>query len=99
MNMTARQQRGMEQALAKADDAVDQWPQRALAAIEHYPRAEFIIDELRDWAYQQGLPHPPSEQSWGGVIRRAKNSGLIRCVRTRDTRITRRQAPVWRKQI
>lgn len=41
-------------------------------------RGEFMVENVREFAYQRGLDRPPSERSWAGVVMRAASLGLIR---------------------
>ena len=73
----ALKDQGMQQALEHADAVVDDWSERALEMLVNYPEQSFMAEDLREWAYKQGLPHPPSERAWGGIIGKARNKGLI----------------------
>ena len=68
---------GIQQSLSNADKAVIDWSVKALTLMNRFPASRFMVEDLRAWAYQQGLPKPPSERAWGGVIAKAKNKGMI----------------------
>jgi hypothetical protein len=36
-----------------------------------------MVEDLRKFAYDMGLPKPPSERAWGSVISSAKRDGLV----------------------
>jgi hypothetical protein len=71
---------GMAQALAHANLACPDWEDKALIHLLIYPHGMFMAEEVREWAYQQGLPQPPHERAWGGIIRNARKLGLIKKV-------------------
>lgn len=50
-----------------------------LEFIAHH-RGEFMVEDVREFAYKMGLQRPTSERSWAGVIMRAANLGLVRKV-------------------
>ena len=65
--------------LGWGDDADDQLS----AFLRTYPNREFLAEEVREFAYARGLPKPPNERAWGGVMMRAKAYGLIRWAGTK----------------
>lgn len=68
---------GINQSLAHADQEHEDWGDRAIGFLIRYPEPEFMTEDLRQYAYLNGLPSPPHERAWGGVIVRAKGMGLI----------------------
>lgn len=73
----ALKEQGMQQAIDHADAVVVDWSDQALAMLERFPESRFMVEDLREWAYKQGLARPPSERAWGGVIAKARNAGMI----------------------
>jgi hypothetical protein len=78
----AESERNRDKAIAAAekhaDSEVSEWTAKALGYVEAYPYNTFVTEDVRAWAYENGFPQPPNERSWGGVIRRAKNIGMIK---------------------
>lgn len=103
---TARElaEEGMNRAADHADQVEPRWSDRAYEMLEGYALAhfEFMTEDVRVWAHEEGLPKPPDGRAWGAVTHRAIVAGLIRCDRYRKTRIPPAHAtprPVWRSQI
>lgn len=75
---------GMQMSLFNADLNNPGWPEQARWQVERYlrlyPEKRFQTEDVRRWAYQRGLPEPPSHRAWGSVISKAKRDGLIRFV-------------------
>ena len=92
--------KGMKRAVDHAERHHVSWGDRALAMIPRYPRSRFQAEEIRIWAYSQGLPEPPHGRAWGSVMVRAKNMGLIRCIgyqNVSNPNAHRTPAAVWIK--
>ncbi len=92
---------GIATAADHAEADCGGWQDMALRFLERYPKGEFMTEEIRDFAYSNGLPLPPHERAWGSVIVKAKKDGLIthagfRAVRNPAAHKT--PASVWRKQ-
>lgn len=59
---------------------------------------EFMVEDVRAFAYANGLQRPPSERSWAGTVMRASNLGLIHKVGYRSVKNPRAHATpasVW----
>lgn len=97
--------RGMTRAVEHADKKVPRWSDMAFEYVMDWlaltdSGSELIAPELREWCYEHGLPRPPSEQSWGWVIKRAKKAGLIvhgGFTTYGDTKMHTQSIMVWRK--
>ncbi len=70
-------EQGMRAALDHAEDVNAGWKEAAYMFVLTFPATEFKNEDVRVYAYNNGLPHPPDERSWGGVIRRAMHAGII----------------------
>jgi hypothetical protein len=71
---------GMQQAAARADRAVDNWTERALAFVRDYfkpNRAPTLAEQVRADATAAGIPDPPDARAWGAVFARAKRERLV----------------------
>ena len=68
---------GMEAAIAHAESVQEGWKEAAYYFILVFPNKEFRNEEIRKFAYAKGLPQPPAERAWGGVIVRAARAGMI----------------------
>jgi hypothetical protein len=94
---------GMQLALFNAEDKVPGWAASAMAFLEQfikrYPQLKFQTEDVRRWAYLNGLKNPPNERAWGSVISSAKKDGLIQFVgyeNVSNPRAHSTPASVWR---
>ena len=84
MTFTGRElaRAGAQLALNHADEVHENWGAEACEYLEIFlrlnPRREFMAEEVREYAYKRGLPHPISERAWGAVMSRAQKAGIIR---------------------
>lgn len=98
-------EKGMRQALQHADKVEHRWSEKAyqvlLDFLSHLPEdRKFMTEQFRKYAYENGLPAPPSERAHGSVIRRAAIEGKI--IRVGFGQVTNPKAhcansSVWRK--
>lgn len=91
---------GMERAKNKAERTRPGWIQSAMLSILAFPRAEFRVEELRQFAYANGLDKPPSQRAWGPVIMRARRESLIEFVRyeiAQGNDMHRQPVSLWKK--
>ena len=74
-----RRDAGMDQAVGNAEQKKPGWPEKALAFIEMQPIGKvFMVEDIRVYACSRGLPRPPSNRAWGGVIKKARQLGLVK---------------------
>lgn len=71
---------GMKRA---EDHAGEGWNVRALASVKAFlnsprSRLNFMAEDIRAHAYENGLPKPPHERAWGGVMVKAIKAGWLR---------------------
>jgi hypothetical protein len=95
---------GMQRAVDHADQVEGGWSELAYAMLEQYAfsHCEFMTEDVRVWAHENGLAVPPDKRAWGAVTLRAVREKLVVCDRYRKTRIPPAHAtprPVWRSQI
>ena len=91
---------GMNQAAEHADAEIPGWTHQAfdmlkLFAARHF---EFMGEDVRKWAHDEGFPQPPDRRAWGHVIQRGVRDG----VGYRKTRIPPAHATpraIWRSRI
>jgi len=75
---------GADAAVAHADAVVGSWSERAAALLREYGQTSaevgvtFTAEDVRGFAEDKGLPAAPDSRSWGAVIMRARNAGLIK---------------------
>ncbi len=67
------------------------WNKAARIYLERYwdafPGEGFLTEDVRKWAYENGMPKPPTTcRAWGPIIRSAKDDGLIEFVTMETTR-------------
>jgi hypothetical protein len=69
---------GIERAIEHANRVNGNWSEQAYQFLLEYikDREEFITEDVRQAAIDH-VPQPPNQKAWGGVIVRAKKSGLI----------------------
>jgi hypothetical protein len=95
---------GMRQAADHADAEEPRWTDRAYEALENFARThrEFMTEDARTWAHQNGLPMPPDKRAWGAVTKRAQRANIVVIERYQSTRIPPAHAsprPVWGSRI
>jgi hypothetical protein len=75
---------GIQLSLFNAERNCPDWHGMAMRVLGNYirkfPGKKFQAEDLRAWAYAQGLPEPPSHRAWGSVIVSAKRKGIIQFV-------------------
>jgi len=68
---------GMTRAIDHANRKSPDWEASAFHFLMHYARLPrlrgqpFLIEDAREWAYEQGLERPPDGRAWGAVTRYA----------------------------
>jgi hypothetical protein len=72
-------QDGMQRAIEHADAVEGGWSEMAYAMLEQYAFShfEFMMEEVRRWAQDNGLSAPPTARAWGAVALRASRDRLI----------------------
>lgn len=74
---------GMTRATAHADHCNVGWSDRAyLKARKFLRRIErtFTAEQIRAWAYRNGLEEPTDDRAWGSILTRLSREGHIRKV-------------------
>lgn len=74
---------GIQQAIDHADQVDEKWSETAyrfLLSFISTTTTEFMVEDIRIAAEKSGVPIPPSDRAWGGIIVRAAKAGLIRRV-------------------
>jgi hypothetical protein len=100
-----RRDEGIEEAVAHANGKVTSWSAKAYEIIKDFllkTHGEFMVEQVREYAYKRGFETPASARAWGGPIRRASHDGLIVFVRNQKTKNVKAHstpAAVWRKVI
>ena len=77
---TQNRDEGIKRAADNAEMNEHGWQEQALMFLMKFPEKRFQAEDVRSWAYSQGLTTPPNDRAWGAVIRKAKNQGCIRHV-------------------
>lgn len=70
----------MRRALLSAESKNSLWPAQAMDMLRRFVESyggPFMVEDVRAFAYKQGLQHPDLDQAWGAIVRRAAKSGLI----------------------
>lgn len=70
---------GMAAAMAHADRVNLHWSARASELLRAFAQMhpEFMAEDARLWAEEQGLPPAPSARAWGAIAVRARRENLI----------------------
>ena len=71
--------RGMDTALAHAEQIEVKWGDLALAFLHRHARKakKFIASDVTEASKKWGLVQPPTTKAWGSVYRRAVKRGMI----------------------
>jgi hypothetical protein len=71
---------GMGRAAHSADQKMPKWTQFAYTMLIEFIRQGgdmFMGEDVRVFAYKNGLPQPPHERAWGSIMHRAASAGLL----------------------
>jgi len=91
---------GMNAAIQNACSDEPDWKEQAIAFVAKYPKTRFQTEDIRNWAYTNGLVRPPSDRAWGSVIVEAKKQNMIvfdGYEKVSNPKAHRTPACVWRK--
>lgn len=69
--------KGINKAVLHANSAAPGWTDRALQMLDLYPLQKFMVEEVREWAYANGLDEAVNDRAWGGVISKAARCGMV----------------------
>ena len=99
---TAEQLRdkGIKVAADHAEAVIPNWGEDAFEMLLQYPSNTFMTEDVRRWAYNNGLPKPPNDMAWGSVIVKAAKEGTIihqGYRKTSNPKAHGRPASVWAK--
>lgn len=77
-----RRDEAIQKVVDHADALDPHWSERAYASLMLYcfqNKDPFITEEVREWAENMGLVHPPHDgRAWGHVMKRAAKNELIK---------------------
>lgn len=95
---------GINAAIEHADHAEDGWSERAYSLFIDFAarHAEFMTEDVRRWATDEGLNGAPSARAWGAVALRACREGIIAKAgyrRTQNPSAHGTPATLWRSAI
>ena len=95
---------GINRAVKHANRRVNLWSQKAMDFLEEFLEDvdhPFMAEDVRLYAASRGLPAPPSQRAWGGIITRASNLNWIEMVGwapTKNPRSHGTPATLWQKK-
>lgn len=73
---------GMSAAIQHADAVSEGWSDRAYSVLVDFvganPSRAFMAEDVRASAEKEGLPLPPDNRAWGGVVARDARAKVIR---------------------
>jgi hypothetical protein len=93
-------QEGINRAADNAEYSYPGWSKEALSFLKRIRRKQFMTEDVRKFAYDRGLPHPPHERSWGQIIQAAIRMGIIKQVgygKVTNPKAHMANAAVWSK--
>lgn len=82
--MTGEQLR--DQGISRALQSTEWgWQNEAYRLLKQFvktsdPFRVFLVEDVRAFAKDQGLPDPPSNRAWGGIVVKAKKEGVVKQV-------------------
>lgn len=73
-----RRELGMQRAEDSAQRADPGWPDRAVEQVRKYAEShgEFLAEDVRHHAEDNGFPKPPEPRAWGPVMSKAVKAGI-----------------------
>lgn len=74
-------QEGISRAVNNANRKINEWAESAYLFLEQYisdHKENFMVEEIRESAEQNGLPVPPSKRAWGAIIIKAHKNKLVK---------------------
>lgn len=78
---TAQQlaERGIAESHAHAEGYDEGWTERAVERVRRFAQQEeyFLAEQVKAWAYEDGLAVPPVDGAWGQVMRTAAERGIV----------------------
>lgn len=78
------------------------WFRAAVQCIVKFPKAEFLVEEIREWSYANGLLEPTSHKAWGAPANALGDSKFMKkCGSERSSHVNE-NAPTklkWRKTL
>ncbi|NDB65562.1 MAG: hypothetical protein EB168_07840 [Euryarchaeota archaeon] len=92
---------GMQAAASNAEANSSGWQERAIQCVRDFPQDEFLTEDVRQWAHNNGLEEPPHARAWGAVMANARRLGIIYSVgyrKVRNPKAHRTPATLWSRQ-
>ncbi len=93
-------QDGINAAVNHADNVMPEWSDLAYDVLLKFiaqHQGSFLAEDVREWG-ESMLTDPPSKRAWGGVISKARNNGVIRCIgygTTKNVKAHKTPASLW----
>jgi len=82
--------KGILKAVTSAENNCPEWAEKAYSKLKEFLNTvtgPFQAEEIRSYAaIDDDFPFPPSERSWGAVMKRAAFDGLIKKIGIKSTR-------------
>jgi 5'-3' exonuclease len=69
MNAEINAKEGIKKAIDNAELKCPGWKDQAIQFVKNYPITKFMAEDVRVWAYKNGLSKPPNDRAWGAVLR------------------------------
>ena len=69
---------GIDRAVEHAKSTDPNWAEMAFAYVRIHAKGYFTTEDIRLEAEANGVPHPPHERAWGGVMVKARNKRIAR---------------------
>ena len=94
-----------EQGIQQAEDhAGDEWNAKAWKALLSFLIMHgdpFMTEDVRRFAYNRGLPSPPSERAWGAIILKAVRQNLVIAIgmaKVTNVKAHQANAALWQRR-
>ena len=95
---------GILAALSNAERVTPGWSEEALGYVRVFAttRHEFTVEQVREFAYESGLPRPPDDRAWGHIPITAVKRGWVEragVVEAVDPKVHKNMVTLWRSRI
>ncbi len=93
---------GITRAINHAELDKPGWKANALEFVKLYQPMEYMTEDLRQFAYERGLPRPPHERAWGAVMVAAAKLGWIKSLgikRKKSPEAHTTPAVMWKRLV
>ena len=76
---------------------MNDWTEEAIGYVQQFPRGEFLTEDVRAWAYENGLEEPHDHRAWGSVMLSAEKQGIVLSAGVKHIKSGRYYKTIWKK--